>query len=78
VHCCDRVEGLGREDDLGTMAERCEETKCEAKAVEKRWWTAESVVWREVHAVTDEAGVIHEVAGGHSVHVRIKNVGSTY
>jgi hypothetical protein len=30
--------------------------------VEERWWTAERVLWRKVHPIADEAGVVDEVA----------------
>lgn len=61
MHCCDGVEGLGREHNLATVTECYEEAEREAKAVEERRWTAECVVWCQVHAVADEARVIDEV-----------------
>lgn len=62
MHCCDRIEGFGGEDDLAAMAECCEKTEREAEAVEEGWWAAECVVGGKVHTVTYEARVVHEVA----------------
>lgn len=64
MECCERVEGLGGEDDLRAMRDDGEHAEDEPEAVEERGRAAEDIEGGEAHAIADEAGVVDEVAVG--------------
>jgi hypothetical protein len=57
-----RIKGLARKDDLCAVCDDGEHTENETEAVEKGRRAAEYVDGCEGHAVSNEAGIIDEVA----------------
>lgn len=64
------VEGLTGEDDLGAMGDNGQHSENQTEAVEERRGAAQDVKRRQVHAITNESGVVDQVAARERVSAR--------